>query len=250
MAALSVERASEGKAIGSPRRSASAWNRRRSSLLAATPPETTILWAPRDSAAAKVWRSRLPTTAYLERGEEVERLLIAKRYRGWGFRRKRRIGGQSDASGLDALAHVMRLDVPEDSGLDAAEGEVEVRALGVSGSFFVRDAFAWRTAFDFAETERHCARIAVRSERIDPRTTGIAEAEQLGHLVVSLAGSVVDGTAHVAIGPCACASLPRKVQMRVTAGDDEREQRKLHGRAVALPGLHQHRMDVAFEMVD
>src|ERR1700733_4132748 len=82
----------------------------------------------------------------LERGEEVKRLPIAKRYCGWGFRRKRRIGGQSDASGLDALARGMRLDVPEDSGLDAAEGEVEVRALRVSGGFLVRDAFARRTA--------------------------------------------------------------------------------------------------------
>src|ERR1700723_2574885 len=64
IAALSVDRANDGKAIGRPRRSASALKRRRSSLLAATPPETTIEWAPRDSAAGKVWRKRFPTTAY------------------------------------------------------------------------------------------------------------------------------------------------------------------------------------------
>src|SRR3984893_12384031 len=64
MAALSVERASEGKATGRPRRLASAVKRRRSSELAATPPETTRPRAPKASAALKVWRRRLPTTAY------------------------------------------------------------------------------------------------------------------------------------------------------------------------------------------
>src|SRR5260370_34485354 len=84
MAALSVERASEGKATGRPRRLASVVKRRRSSELAATPPEATRLRAPKASAAAKVWRRRLPTTAYWN---------DAIRSRGWGSSRLAASGG-------------------------------------------------------------------------------------------------------------------------------------------------------------
>ena len=63
IAALSVERASEGNAIGSPRSAASAVKRTRNSRLAATPPETSRLAAPRFSAARKVLRRRSSITA-------------------------------------------------------------------------------------------------------------------------------------------------------------------------------------------
>ena len=63
MAALSVESARVGKATRRPRRAASAVKRARSSRLAATPPVTRMRVAPRDSAAAKVFLIRSPTTA-------------------------------------------------------------------------------------------------------------------------------------------------------------------------------------------
>src|ERR1017187_2846142 len=63
IAALSVDIANAGNDTGSPRRSASAVKRSRSSLFAATPPETMIPRAPYASAAANVCFSRLPTTA-------------------------------------------------------------------------------------------------------------------------------------------------------------------------------------------
>src|ERR1039457_5978938 len=63
MAALSVDRAKVGKATRRPRRWASAAKRARSSRLAATPPVMRMRVAPRDSAAAKVFFIRSPTTA-------------------------------------------------------------------------------------------------------------------------------------------------------------------------------------------
>ena len=62
MAALSVERARVGNETLRLRR-ASAVKRARSSRLAATPPVTRMRRAPRDSAAAKVFFMRSPTTA-------------------------------------------------------------------------------------------------------------------------------------------------------------------------------------------
>src|SRR5580692_7003900 len=63
MAALSVERARVGNETGTPRAAASAVKRARSSRLAATPPVTRMRRTPRDSAAAKVFLRRSPTTA-------------------------------------------------------------------------------------------------------------------------------------------------------------------------------------------
>ena len=65
---------------------------------------------------------------------------------------------------------------------------------------------------DLTEGEGDGAGIAVGGEGIDPWTTGVAEAEQLGDLVVGLTGGVVDRAAYVAIGPGAFASLlPGKI---------------------------------------
>ena len=44
-------------------------------------------------------------------------------------------------------------------------------------------------------------------EGVDPGAAGIAEAEELGDLVVGFAGGIIDGAAYVAIGPDVFASL-------------------------------------------
>ncbi len=91
-------------------------------------------------------------------------------------------------------------------------------------------------------------RIAVLRQPVDPRPAGIAQAEQLGYFVEGLARRVVQRLAHVAIVPDADAFF-RKVQMRVPAGDDQRQQRSGNG-VMLLARLQQHGMDVTFQVVD
>src|SRR5271157_1453517 len=78
IAALSVDRARVGKATRRLRRAASAVKRRRSSRLAATPPVMRMRRTARDSAAAKVFFMRSPTTACWK---------LAMRSRVWGEQR-------------------------------------------------------------------------------------------------------------------------------------------------------------------
>ena len=54
---------------------------------------------------------------------------------------------------------------------------------------------------DLSKREWDGAGVAVARERVDPRTAGIAEAEQLGHFVEGLTGGVVYGVAYVAVVP-------------------------------------------------
>ena len=74
--------------------------------------------------------------------------------------------------------------------------------------------------FDLREGERTAWGLP-KGERVDPGTAGIAEAEQLGDLVVGFAGGVVDGAANERVGPgCLCAGRG-EIEMGVAAGDDE-----------------------------
>ena len=164
----------------------------------------------------------------------------------------RRIGGERCAAGFDARAEVMGVDVAEDGGLDAAEGEVEVRAFVVLvGAFLLVMPSREVAVFDLGEGEGDGAGVAVGGEGVDPGAAGVAEAEELGDLVVGFAGGVVDRAAYVAVGPGAIASLLLgEVEMGVAAGDDEGEQREFHRGFGALARLHQDGVDVAFEVVD
>ncbi len=126
-----------------------------------------------------------------------------------------------------------------------------MRAFGAGGGLFIGDAWARAPVFDLGEGEGDGARVAVGGEGIDPGAAGVAEAEQLGDLVVGFAGCVVDRAAYVAIGPGAVASLLfGEVQVRVAAGDDEGQEREFHRGFAALARLHQDGVDVAFEVVD
>ena len=55
--------------------------------------------------------------------------------------------------------------------------------------------------FDLCEGERHGVGIAEFGQRVDPRTAGIAEAEQFRNLVEGLARGVVHGAAHERVAP-------------------------------------------------
>jgi hypothetical protein len=65
----------------------------------------------------------------LEGGDQVEGLLVAEFCYGVGFGGETGIGGENGAAGFDACAEMMGFDIAEDGSLDAAEGEVEVRAF-------------------------------------------------------------------------------------------------------------------------
>lgn len=165
----------------------------------------------------------------LKRCNQVKRLLIAQRC-------DLIKGGLRDvcercATSVNGVLQGVRLDVAQDARLDAAEGEVEGRPF--------RGA-----AIDFYEAEWDCAGITEGAERIEPRTAGIAQAEQLSDLVIGFAGGVVDGATDVAIVPCALL-LVGQVEVRVASADDECEL--LLG---GLCGLHQNGVDVAFKMID
>ena len=160
----------------------------------------------------------------LEGGDQVEGLLVAEFYDGFGLWGERGVVGKGGATAFDTVAHMVGFDVAEDSGFDAAEGEVEVRAFGGCGGLFVGDAGARGAMFDLAEGERDGARVSMGRECVDPRAAGVAEAEELGDLVVGFAGGVVDGSAYVAVGPCFASLLVRcEIEVSVASGDDKRE---------------------------
>ena len=75
----------------------------------------------------------------------------------------------------------MRFHPAEDGGLEAAEAEIEGIAL------------------HFGEGKANRARIAERSQFVDDRAAGIAEAEEFGDLVEGFAGGVVAGLAEQAV---------------------------------------------------
>src|SRR5436309_40903 len=98
---------------------------------------------------------------------------------------------------------MVSLHIPENRGLDAAEREIKSRPGSYSGSLLIRkrNTFTMRTRLDLAEVKRHRPRIPPRRKCIDPRTSGIAQAKQLGDLVVGLPCRVIDRAANIAIDP-------------------------------------------------
>ena len=86
----------------------------------------------------------------------------------------------------------------------------------------------------------------MRGQRIHPWAAGVGQAEQLRDFVEGFAGSVVEGLADVAVVP-GVVVLGGEVEVGVSAGDDEGEERV--GIREGLLRVHQHGVDVAFEMV-
>ncbi len=89
----------------------------------------------------------------------------------------------------------------------------------------------------------------MRSEPVDDRASGIAEAQQLCDFVESFAGRVVAGVADVFVGPTLLL-LRRQIKVRVSSRHNQGEHGKLQLVIALLPLFQQNRMDVAFEMID
>ena len=189
----------------------------------------------------------------------------------------RRIGTGEErfASFFGLRSQVVKLDVAQDRGFDSGERKEEVGiergdrcGLGALGAR--RSALEMGLGLDLSKREWDGAGVAVARERVDPRTAGIAEAEQLGDFVVGLACGVVDSAADERIGPGAIDGLSR-VKVGMSARDDEGQASGLRvlrigwaaarfskccfcesriGIARRLGLLQQDSVDVAFEVVD
>jgi len=68
--------------------------------------------------------------------------------------------------------------------------------------------------------ERDGERVAELGEAVDPGASGIAEAEQLGDLVVGFTGGVVEGAADERVGPGAVGGAA-EIEVSMAAGDDQ-----------------------------
>ena len=162
----------------------------------------------------------------LEGGDEVEGLPITERddlLRCW---LDAALCCQSGTTSLDRLSHAVGFGETENGGFNTAEGEIEGRGTaGFCGSFFVCNAFAYGTRSDLAEGEGYSVRVAMEGKRVDPGTTGVAEAEQLGNLIEGFPGSIIDSTADALIAPGRLYCSRRQIEMRVAAGNNEREER-------------------------
>ena len=201
MAALSVESASEGKAMGRPRSAAMAVKRRAELAVggdAAGDEQAVraVVLGGGEGLAAEV-----VDDGALEAGDEVEGLLVAESGRASAGLHRSAASCWRRAA-MDC-GHVVGFDVAEDGGLDAAEAEEEWALRRRAGRS------RWRFGFDLREGEGYGAGVAVGGEVVDPGAAGVAEAEQLGDLVEGFAGGVVDGVADVAVVPGGVAVLAR-----------------------------------------
>ena len=81
--------------------------------------------------------------------------------------------------------------------------------------------------FDLCGRKFHRLRIAVRSKAIDDRTARITEPEQLRDFIESFSGRIIASVADIFISP-AFPVLFRKIKVRVTAGNNQRQHWELH----------------------
>ena len=102
------------------------------------------------------------------------------------------------------------------------EMSVEVGDGGRAGSLGAgRFAGQMELGLDLREGEGYRAGIAMKGQGIDPGTAGVAQAEQLGHLVEGFAGGVVQGAADER-SMSTSRGLAGQVKVSVAAGDDQR----------------------------
>ncbi len=95
--------------------------------------------------------------------------------------------------------------------------------MGAVLAALVRGSFAaeMRLGLDLREGEGDCLRIAEAGQCVDPGAAGIGEAQKLGDFVERFAGGIVEGAADERVVPGSVGWFG-EIEMRVTAGDDER----------------------------
>ena len=131
---------------------------------------------------------------------------------------------EAGGAGLGFRAEAVEFDVAENGGLDARkrkeEAGIEVGDGGGTGGLGARRlAGQMELGLDLRKREGHGERVTELGEGVDPGASGIAEAEQLGDLVVGFTGGVVEGAADERVGPGAVSGAA-EIEVCVTAGDD------------------------------
>src|ERR1700692_2256112 len=102
--------------------------------------------------------------------------------------------------------------------------------------------------FDLGQSKGDGGRVAVRRQRIDPRTARVAQAQQLGDFVESLAGRIVEGGANVLVSK-ALALVPGEIEVGVTAGNDQ-GQRSAIAQVERFAVRQQNGVNVTLQVVD
>ena len=155
-----------------------------------------------------------------------------------GLRGRVGAGEERFAAGFGFGAEVVELDVAEHGSLDPGKRKEEMRVevgdgrgfggLGARGLAGQMDL-----GLDLGEGEG-TAWGCRKGEGVDPGAAGVAEAEQLGDLVVGFAGGVVDGAADEGVVPGAVGGTG-EIEMGVAAGDDEGEGLRVVGLVEPVP---------------
>ena len=108
----------------------------------------------------------------------------------------------------------MRLDIAQDCRLNAAVGKIKPRAIAISTSvlsvtvgieaginYFAIFSAPSVGMFDLGSGKFRGSCIAMRSEPVDHRASGISQTQELGNFVESFSGRVVASVADVLVGP-------------------------------------------------
>lgn len=200
----------------------------------------------------------------LKAGDKVESLRISGGEGILNGRFGRSVGAseKSFATGFSFGAQVVEFDVSKDRRFDARKRKEKVRIkVGNRGGFcgFGAGRLSSKVGFgfDLRKGKWNGLRVAVLGECVDPRSTGIAESQEFGDLVVGLTGGVVDSTAYERVAPCAV-GWTGEVEMGVSAGDDEGQGGvfRIRGAAIIVEELllltlvEKDGMNVAFKVVD
>jgi len=143
----------------------------------------------------------------LERCDQVEHLVVAKRKHLVG--RERVIGREYFVALGGGCGQAVQFDIAGDGRLYAAVRKID-RVLGIVRQLRAVLVAEMRLGLDLRKGERDGARIAMRGERGDPRTAGVAEAEHTGHLIEGFAGSIVHGATGILIAPRAIFTMREK----------------------------------------
>ena len=211
--------------------------------------------APKCSAAAKVVRGEVLDDRVLKAGDEVEGL--RRRQRARSDVGVVRLGlceascAQALRAGRDRGLHAVSLDVAAHGGLDAAEGEVEARASSCVERGFARASARccrWPCALICAKGNGTAAgspcaaRASIQGRRGRAGRAAWRPCRRLRRRRRRASCRRCDSAR------CRPAAAG-EVKVRVAAADDQREQRRWRRRR-SLSAVHQHGVDVAFEMVD
>ncbi len=177
----------------------------------------------------------------LEAGDEVEgdRIRAGKCLIDGGMSGGVGSGEKCFSTRFGLGAQIVELNVAKHCRLDSREREQKMR-VERGDRRGCRGLGAWRLAaevelgFDLRKGEVNGEWIAMEGERVDPRTAGIAQAQEFGDFVVGFAGRIVDGATDERVGPCVV-EAGGEIEVGVATGDNQGQGWPIG--VVAFPGL-------------